>query len=235
MSVERNLLISVLKLTRKSPALIEDVKKQAHLPLDVCWDLLHKMQKERLVYLHNDTIEVENISRLTIAIKAINLGADIQNVSDLLRWQEFEEITAMALKSNGYAVHKNVRFTHEGRKWEIDVIGCKKPLIVCIDCKRWQHGIAVSALKRIVESQIERTNALTDFLPNLKVNLECTQWAKAKFVPAVLSLFQCAYKYVYEVPVVPVLQMQEFIHQLPANINEVKFFAKSFEKLNDNF
>ncbi len=235
MSVERNLLISLLKLTRKSPALVEDVKIEAHLPLDVCWDWLHKMQNEHLVYLDDDTIEVENISRLTIAIKAVNLGADIQNVSDLLRWQEFEEITAMALKSNGYDVHRNVRFTHEGRKWEIDVIGCKKPLVVCIDCKRWQHAIGASALKRIVESQIERTNALADFLPNLKLNLECTQWAKAKFVPAVLSLFPCAYKYIYEVPVVPVLQMQEFIHQLPANINEVKFFAKSLEKLNDNF
>jgi len=235
LSVERNLLISLLKLTRKTPALIEDVKKEAHLPLDVCWLLLQKMQNENLVYLEDDTIEVESKSRLTIALKAVNLGADIQNVSDLLRWQEFEEITALALKSNGYAVHKNVRFTHEGRRWEIDVIGCKKPMVVCIDCKRWQHAIGTSALKRIVESQIDRTNALTNFLPNLKLNLGCTQWAKAKFVPAVLSLFPCAYKYIYEVPVVPVLQIQEFIHQLPANIHEVKFFAKSFEKLSNNF
>ncbi len=230
-SVERNMLISLLKHTHNQPALIEDVNKEAHLPTVICMVLLQKMQNENLVYLKNGCIEVNRESRLKLAIKAITLGADIQAVSNLLRWQEFEEIAAIALKANGYTVAKNVRFKHGGRRWEIDVVGCKKPLVVCIDCKRWQHAISQSALKRIVESQMQRTEELADSLPNPALNLECIRWEKAKFVPAVLSLMQSAFKYVFDVPVVPILSLQDFIFQLPVYICDVRFYGKTFMNL----
>jgi len=230
-SVERNLIISLLKLTKESPALIEDVKKDARLPTDLCWELLSKLQKDNLVYLNNDCVEVDSTNRLKIALKAGSLGADLQNLSDLLRWREFEEIAAIALKMNGYSVLNNVRFKHGKRRYEIDVIGCKKPLVVCVDCKRWQHAIGASALKKIVDSQTDRTRSLADSLPNINLNIECAIWEKAEFIPVVLSLFPCAYKYIYKVPVVPVLQLQDFIFQLPAYIQAVKFFPKNFDKL----
>jgi Holliday junction resolvase-like predicted endonuclease len=225
------LLISLLKLTNEKPALIEDVKVAAKMPLDTCWQLLQKMQNENFVYLTADSVVVDSLNRVKIAIKAASLGADLQTISHLLCWQEFEEIAAEALKNNGYAVQRGLRFKHGGRRWEIDVVGCRKPLIVCIDCKRWQHAIGPSALKKIVDSQIERTHALADSLPNPKIDLACTKWEKAKFVPAVLSLFQSAYKFIYEVPVVPVLQLQDFIGQLPFYMDRVRFFSHTFEKL----
>ena len=119
--------------------------------------------------LKGDRVEVDSESRLKIAVKAASLGADIQNISDMLCWQEFEEIAAIALKINGYTVKKNVRFKHGGRRYEIDVVGCRKPLVVCIDCKRWQHAIAASALRKIVEEQSQRTDALADTLPNAQI------------------------------------------------------------------
>ncbi len=231
MSFERNLLISLLKLTKESPALIEDVKKDARLPTDLSWELLSKLQNDNLVYLKNECVEIDSTSRLKIALKAGSLGADLQNIGDLLSWREFEEITAMALKTNGYSVLNNVRFKHGKRRYEIDVVGCKKPLVVCVDCKRWQHSIAASALKKIVNSQTDRTHSLADSLPNINLNIECTLWEKAQFIPVILSLFPCAYKYIYEVPVVPVLQLQDFIFQLPAYIQAIKVFPKNFRKL----
>lgn len=231
MSFERNLLISLLKLTKESPALIEDVKKDARLPTDLSWELLSKLQNDNLVYLKNDCVEIDGTSRLKIALKAGSLGADLQNIGDLLSWREFEEITAMALKTNGYSVLNNVRFKHGKRRYEIDVVGCKKPLVVCVDCKRWQHSIAASALKKIVNLQTDRTHSLVDSLPNISLNIECTLWEKAQFIPVILSLFPCAYKYIYEVPVVPVLQLQDFIFQLPAYIQAIKVFPKNFRKL----
>jgi Holliday junction resolvase-like predicted endonuclease len=192
------------------------------------------MQNENLVYLKDGCVEMDSESRLKLAIKAITSGADIQAVSNLLCWQEFEEIAALALKANGYTVAKNVRFKHGGRRWELDVVGCRKPLVVCIDCKRWQHAISQSALRRIVESQTLRTEALADSLPNPALNLECARWEKAKFVPAVVSLMQSAYKYVFDVPVVPVLSLQDFICQLPIHICDVKFYSRTFPKLCDD-
>ena len=231
MSVERNLVISLLKLAKKGPVLTENVNRDARIPSSIARKLLEKLQNEGLVYLKQDSVEV---SRLKLAVKAASLGADLEHISDLLCWQEFEEITAFALKNNGYTVSNNVRFKNVARKWEIDVVGCKKPLVVCIDCKHWQHAIAPSALKRIVDSQVERTRALADSLPNIALKLECTRWSEAKFVPSILSLMPSSFKFYYEVPIVPVLQLQDFINQLPAYIDSLKNFPKTFNSLSHN-
>lgn len=235
MSIERNLLLSLLKLTKESPASLDDIKKDARLPASVCLKLIEKLQNGELVYLKADCVEINSRSRLKIAVKAATLGADIQHISDFLHWQEFEEIAAEALKNNGYIVHNNVRFKHEGHRYEIDVVGCRKPLVLCIDCKRWQRAITPSALKRIVAEQIQRTQALTNAIPNKKIDIECTRWGMAKFVPAVLSLIPSAFKFYDYVPIVPVLQLQDFTSQLPLQTENVKVFLKKFEKLTDNF
>jgi len=235
MSVERNLLISLLKLTKEGPVLVESVNKDARIPAVVALKLLDKLQNEKLIYLKSGRIEVDSNSRLKLAVKAASLGADIEHISDLLCWQEFEEIAAYALKNNGYTVQNNVRFKHEAKRWEIDVVGCKKPLVICIDCKHWQRVFASSTLKRIVDLQAQRTLALADSLPNLTIKLECSKWEKAKFIPTVLSMIPSSFKFYDKVPVVPVLQLQDFICQLPAYTESTKFFSKTFKNLSHDF
>ncbi len=235
MIFERNLLISLLNLTKEGPVLFESVKKQARIPSDLTWELLEKLQSEKLIYLKTDTIEVNSNSRLKLAVKAAFLGADIEQISNLLCWQEFEEIAALALKNNGYAVQNNVRFKNDGKRWEIDVVGCKKPLVICIDCKQWQRAISSSVMKRIVYMQTQRTTALAASLPNIKRKFECTKWEKAKFIPAVLSLIPSVFKFYEKVPIVPVLQLQDFIYQLPAYTETLKCFPKTFKTLSHDF
>jgi len=234
MSIERNLIISVLKLTKEGPVLTKLVNKEAHLPSAVTMKLLGKLQDEGLIYLKQGSVGAESGSRLKLAVQAISLGADVEHVSKLLCWQEFEEITALGLKNNGYAVSNNVRFKQSGRKWEIDVVGCKKPLVVCVDCKRWQHAFAPSALERIVDSQVTRTLALADSLPTPSLKLECARWSNAKFIPVILSIIPCAFKFYGSVPIVPILQLQDFLNQLPACTGTLKFLTKSFNTLSHN-
>jgi Holliday junction resolvase-like predicted endonuclease len=235
MVIERDLLISLLKLTREGPVLVEYVKKDARIAEDIVKKLLEKLQNEDVIYLQGDSVEVTSDNRLRLAVKAASLGADVEHVSAFLRWQEFEDIAAVALERNGYVVAKNVRFKHAGRKWEIDVVGCKKPLVICIDCKHWRHGMAPSALKRIAEAQVERTRALAESLPNVSLEIECAKWNKAKFIPAVLSLTQGRFKFYDMVPIVPVLQLQDFLSQLPAYTGSLKYFVKEFDHLGHDF
>ncbi len=231
MIVERNLIISLLKLTKEEPVLIESVNRDAKIPSVITWKLLEKLQNENLIYLKTYTVEIDSSSRLKLAIKAASLGADIEHISDLLCWQEFEEIAAIALKKNGYVVQKNFRFKNGPKRWEIDVVGCKKPIVICIDCKHWQRAISPSALRKIVDLQTQRARALADSLPSINTKLECVKWEKAKFMPAVLSLIPSDYKFYQKVPVVPVLQLQDFICQLPAYTETLKFFSKTFKTL----
>jgi len=235
MSFERNLAISLLKLTSNGPALVENVKTDAHLPLSLTESLLKKMQNECLIYLNGDKVQAERRGRLQLAVKAATLGADVEQISRLLQWQEFEEIAAIALKENGYIVHNNVHFSSGGRRWEIDVIACRKPLVVCVDCKRWQKGLAPATLRRVVETQVLRTKALADALPSPKLKLECTLWERATFVPAVLSLVPSAQKFCLGVPVVAVLQLRDFVDQLPVNMGSIEAYPKVFFALSHNF
>ena len=161
----------------------------------------------------------------------MQLGADVERVSDFLQWQEFESMASVALVFNGYVTAKNVRFKHVKKRWEIDAVGCKKPLVVCIDCKQWHHGMNTSALKRMVEAQSSRVDALAKSLPNKTLDLPCTKWEKAVFVPRHFIANSRSGQVFDDVPVVPVLQLQDFLHQLPLNLDRVKSFSRKFEHL----
>ncbi len=235
MAIERDLIISLLKLTTNGVVSRESINKDAKIPSAVALNLLRQLQTDGMVYLRGNNVEVDTNNRLKLAVKAATLGADIEHVSDMLCWQEFEDITAIALEKNDYIITKNMHFKHGGRRWEIDVVGCKKPLVICIDCKHWHHGMSPAALKKIAEAQIERTRALSESLPNISLEIECAKWSKAKFVPAVLALIPCSFKFYDMVPIVPVLQLQDFLSQLPAYTESLKYFLKEFDHLRHDF
>jgi len=226
MSIERELLISILKLTRDGSVSHEVINKDAKIASDIAEKILKKLQNDGLVNVKRGIIEADGLQRLKMAVKSVSLGADLERVSGFLKWQEFESITAFAFARNNYTVHKNLRFKHAGKRLEIDIVGCKKPLAVCIDCKHWHHGIQPSALKRIVEEQVERTSALAESLPMLSTKIECASWNTVKLIPAVLSLVAGRFKFCDNVPIVPVLQLQDFLDQLPAYVESLKYFTK---------
>jgi Holliday junction resolvase-like predicted endonuclease len=215
-NIESELLILLLKLTKDGPVSQEVIKKESRLPTSLVAKLLRKLQSDGLVYHHGNVVEASSPQRLRLAVCALKSGGDLERVSGFLQWKEFESIAAVAFESNGYTVVKNLHFKHGGHRWEIDIIGCKSPLVVCLDCKHWHHGLQGSAAEKIAEQQTERTRALVMSLPNPTVKLECLSRSNAKFVPAVLSLTFDKFKFYNGVPVVPVLQLQDFLNQLPA-------------------
>ena len=225
------MLISILKLSKTGAVKQEDVKSDANIPSSLSSLLLGKLQHEGLVYLKEGIIEASAESRVKLAVKAVQMGADVERVSDFLEWREFETICSLALELNGYITAKNVRFKHEGKRWEIDIVGCKKPLVICVDCKQWHHGLHPSTLNKIAEAQTARVKAFVDTLPIKTLNLPCTKWGSAVFVPVILSLISVSFKFYDGVPVVPILQFQDFLQQLPLNLDSVKVFRKKFEHL----
>jgi Holliday junction resolvase-like predicted endonuclease len=178
--------------------------------------LLGKLQKDGLVYCRHRLIEADSVQRLKLAMRAMRFGADPERVSNLLQWQEFEAVASVALEQNGYSVARNLRFKHAERRWEIDIVGSRKPLAICVDCKRWRHGLHLSALKRIVSEQIERIYALAQALPSLTGRTECASWKQTRLIPVVLSLTVGETRFLNDVPIVSILQLQDFLNQLPA-------------------
>lgn len=218
MELERNLVISVLKLTEKGAVLKEQIYNEANIARPIASKMLKKLAEKGLIYLGEEFLEADNLQRLNLAVYAVQLGADLEKICSLLDWKEFERVAVMVFARNGYSVKENLRFKHAERKWEMDIVACKKPLIVCVDCKHWQRGMHPSELKRITEIQVERTLALAECLKTLASSLNCVSWGKVHVVPAVLSLVPSKFKFYDNVPVVPIFQLQGFLSQLPAYV-----------------
>ena len=228
MSIERELIIALLKIPQGEPFLYKQLNKMARISTQHVHDLLQKLQNDGLVNVDRGFVSTNSTQRLKMAIQAIQLGADLERVNTLLQWQEFEEMAAFVLEQNDYVVTKNLRFSHKRRKWEIDIVGCKKPLVACIDCKHWHHMMHPSELRKVAEEQLKRIKALKEKLPAPKIQIKCVSWTNAVFVPIILSLVEGTSKFYKGIPIVPVLKLQDFLTQLPAYATELQHYTKSF-------
>lgn len=225
MAVERNLLVSVLKLTKNGPIQRELVSRDARAPVQVVDEMLRKLNDTGLIQYKSRLIEMTAIQRARMAVYAVELGADIERVCGALEWDEFEDIVATAFKANNFTVKKRFRFKWAERRWEIDVLGCKQPLIACVDCKHWHRGWRRSAIIKTVEAQVERTQALAEALPYLYEKAGLVNWKKATLVPMVLSLIPSPFKFYNNVPIVSVLQLLNFLNELAVHTTLLTHFS----------
>lgn len=218
MNIETEAIISLLKLTREGSVSHEMIKQDAKMPASTIMELLRKLQNEGLINVQGTLIEADALNRLKLAVRAVHAGADLERVSKLLRWQEFEGIAAYGFECNDYRVFRNVHFKHNDRRYEVDIVASQSQLTVCADCKHWKRGLTSSVLSKIVEEQTQRTAALAEALPSPKVKISFAPEVSTTFVPAILTLVPARSKLCDGVPVVPVLQLQNFLNELPCHI-----------------
>ena len=228
MIIERDILVSVLKLTKSKPVSMELVASDAKTRIQDTEKLLKRLHDTELIEWRDRTIEASSNQRVKIAIHAIKLGADFERVSRVLEWIEFENLAATAFEANNFVVRKRFRFESIQRRWEIDVLGSSKPLIACVDCKHWSHGWRNSAIKKAVEAQVLRTKVMAEALSSLQNKLGLSKWRYAILVPVILSLIQGPKKFHNKVPIVPILQIQNFLNELPTHVTALTHFKAHF-------
>ena len=228
MAFERNFLVSVLKLTKGGPVAKELVAKDAEIPTQTANQLLKKFCEAGLIQWRHKTIEASSNQRVKTAIHAIKSGADFERVCRFLEWNEFENLAAAALEANNFAVRRCFRFKWTQRRWEIDVLGCREPIIACVDCKHWGHGWRKSAIMKAVEAQTLRTKVLAEALPSLQEEVGLAHWREATLIPIVLSLVLGPLKFYNNVPIVPILQLQNFLNELQAHVMSLTHFFARF-------
>lgn len=231
--IDRNLIMSLLKLTRYGLVPTILVTKEANLPVSYAGDLISKLQTDGLVYLKGDSLKTTSSQRAHLAILSIEQGADPWSVSVLLNWQEFEHISFIAFVREGYTTVRNLRFKQNGRKWEIDVVGCRRSLVVCADCKHWRVGLCPSVLKKMTSEQIARVSALLHAKDIMSEKLGVRE-GEFTIVPIVLSLMPSSMEYFGGVPIVPVLKLHAFLDELPMHATSLfHFSAENFKSIRE--
>ncbi len=225
MSIERQILVSLLRLTRQGPFRKELLSKDSRVPVQIVDETLENLCQRGFCQQRQGAVEASSIQRVKIALRAIQLGADFERVCNFLRWKEFEKLAGEAFEANSYSVTRNFHFKHKGKRWEIDLLASKEPLIVCVDCKHWHHGWSRSAIVKTVEMQTKRTKALADAFPMIYGKIGLETWKQAIFIPAVLSLTPGPFKFHNKVPIIPILQIQNFLNELPAHTSSLTHFS----------
>lgn len=232
MTAEREILIAVLKLTRKGPIDYSLVGKNARIPAQTAKSLLEKLADNGLVRWKGKILEASPSQRVRIVVQALKLGADFEHVCRLLEWKEFEGITTKAFEVYSYHVKKNFRFKGKnGKRWEIDLIACKQPIIASVDCKHWTCKWTRAPIIKIVKQHVERTKAFADILPNLYTRIKLDKWKRAAVIPIVLSLLPSPLKFHRDTPIVSVLQLQSFLYELPAHMNILTHFPQKITRV----
>ncbi len=231
MSIEREILIAILKLTR-NPIDHSLVSKTARVPTQNAEKILQKLATSDLIQRKGKVLEASSDQRIKIAVQALRYGADFERVCSLLEWREFESISTAAFEANNFSVIKNLRFKgNNTKRWEIDLLACKQPTIISIDCKQWRHNWTKAPIVTMTEQHMDRTKAFTDVLPRIYTRIKLDKWKYAIVIPIMLSLLQGPFKYHRKIPIVPVLQLQNFLNELPAHIDSLTYFCRNIKRI----
>jgi len=233
MTAEKDVIASLLRLTKTGPVQEQLLRKDARVSVQVMEKALRKLSEEGFIRQQRGFVEPSPNQRVSVAVQAIKLGADFEQICKLLEWTEFESIAAQTFQVNGFRVLKNFRFKHAARRWEIDVLGCKEPLVVCVDCKHWRRGWSKAAMIKAVETQVERTRNFAETLSHSYHRTKLAEWKTATVIPIVLSLVSGSFKFHNNVPIVPVLQLQDFINELPLEVSSLTHFKKKIVKIEE--
>ena len=186
---------------------IEDFSAVIKLNIVDSKTILDEFIKNNIGTKQDNSYYFEDGDKLKIAVKLLENGSPIDEISVALDWKDFEGLTAAILSSKNFAVIKNMILTKP--RMEIDVIGIRLGVAILIDCKHWKR-YSVSSLSTVVKKQIERTKHYVKKTPG------------AISVPVIVTLYQDKVDFIENVPIVPIFQFSSFIDEFYGNIDQMK-------------
>ncbi|MFL6481987.1 MAG: restriction endonuclease [Nitrososphaera sp.] len=148
--------------------------------------------------LSNDAIKFSASDKMLAAILAIQMRADIEQVSSYLSWREFEKLASELLKSFGYRTRTNLMFGKP--RIEIDVIGTSSDgFTIAVDCKHWKRN-NLSSISNFCQKQAARALRLIEYDKSV-----------SQVLPVVVTLHAEVIRFVDKVPLVPIHMFRSFL------------------------
>ncbi len=230
MPAQRDILVALLETTKKGPTDYEGLREAVRVTDEAFTAFLDHLIEQGLVRGGEENLEVTLKQRLEIAVRAIRAGADMERVSQALGWLEFEEMTAYTFEANGFKVERRFRFNAEGRRWEIDVLATRRPLVVCAECKHWVNGLGNMTARKIVEIHLEKVRVLSENAAFLVDKEILRDWDRAVFVPMTLSLQPARNKIYRRIPVVSVFELPSFLNEFQGQMDWLASFPVDLPK-----
>lgn len=227
---EREVLLAILKATRGQPSSRDRIMEFCRLTNEVLNRVLECLSNEGLISEEDGVIRASHEQRLRIAVRAVNAGAGVERVSRALGWMEFEDISAHIFEENDFSVRRRFRFKAQGRRMEVDIVACRRPYIICAECKRWSRGLDGSSARRTLEVHVNKVRSLGENLVQFMKRLALVGWSQAIIIPAAISLTSTIKAY-ENVPLISILELPSFLSEFEANLDSIIHFRLPLPKL----
>ncbi|MQY82636.1 hypothetical protein GH157_02960 [archaeon] len=225
MPAQRDILIALLENTQKKPVDSSTLREMIRVTDEAYSTYMTHLTSNGLIDEELGNITASLNQRLELAIKAVQAGGDLERVSRALGWLEFEEIVARIFEENGYDVKRRFRFQADGRRWEIDILATRRPLIVCAECKHWAKGLGNTTARRIAEIHLEKVETLSRSVRGLKGRMGIEGWGQATMIPMTLSLQPARERIYRRIPVVSVYGLPGFLSEFEAQMDWLASFT----------
>ena len=225
MPAQRDILIALLENTQKKPVDSLTLREMIRVTDEAYDTYMTHLESSGLIDEESGNITASLNQRLELAIKAVQAGGDLERVSRALGWLEFEEIVARIFEENGYDVKRRFRFQADGRRWEIDILATRRPLIVCAECKHWAKGLGNTTARRIAEIHLEKVETLSRSVENLQERMGIEGWGQATMIPMTLSLQPARERIYRRIPVVSVYGLPGFLSEFEAQMDWLASFT----------
>lgn len=186
---------------------------------------IDELEHRGLINVSIDKIRVDHNQRLRIFEEALKLNSDPEKLSEHLNWHEFENLIVQIFEKNNYTGYHSLIFKDSSQKFQIDVLGIVRNNIFCIDCKHWSYHGGIGTIKTVVHKQIERTERLSLNLDSHTSKLGLRHNNSYFLLPIVIVLPDIEIRFVDNVPVIPILRVEDFLYSLPLIIDsDLKYF-----------
>ncbi len=172
---------------------------------------LHSLESVHLIQKKEHHWLFPGYAKVRVAIRALQLGESNRLILTSLTWQEFEEFVAQILSAHGFQVRHRFRYTTT-RRYEIDILAGRQPVLFCIDCK--QYGVRLgkaASLRTASEEQFQRTQALARNFVKFQADLGFLDWPDIILIPMLVTLLTEDIQFHDRVPIIPASLFNAFL------------------------
>ena len=200
----------LLQLTKLQMRIsIGDLRKE--MGAESIGDELQSLKERGFVSLNNESLELNSRQRIMLAEALVRTGQDVQQISRLLAWQEFEEFLESALDQSGFKSIRHLVFKSKVGRREIDIIAWNDVWILVVDCKHWSGALPRSRMKKAAEAQTQRVRALTE-RPEIMQRRGISR-LDLPLVPLILTLGEPRERLIEGVPIVGLSTFSSFLQE----------------------
>jgi hypothetical protein len=184
-------------------------------------ELARRLATELGIQVLDGTVQLSRELRLDIAMSEANRGF-LHDPSRFLEWRDFERFAERCLIYSGFETKRDVRIKGDGRNWQMDVIGIRDQLLLCLDCKHWAPPMSPSRFKDPENHQSAATRLYARKLAKER-NLDITS------LPVILTLFEPHHNISERAVIVEIQRLPSLLRDLTPYTPDLPFIAVDAE------